>query len=102
MGHVEYNRIAEGPHDRECPEVDNEIVVAEGRAALRQHQVFVFRGGKFTDNVLHVPRRKKLTLLNVDRLAGIRCGNEKIRLPAEKSRYLNDIEDFGGGPYLLD
>jgi len=31
-----------------------------------------------------------------------RCSDEKVRLPAKKGRDLDDIEDFCGGPYLLD
>lgn len=102
VGHVENNWIAEGAHYRERPEVDDEIVIAECRAALGQHQFFVSRGGKLADNILHVPRRQKLALLHADRLAGIRCSDEKVRLPAKKGWYLDNIENFCGGPYLLD
>ncbi len=102
VGDVENNRIAEGAHYRERPEVDDEIVVAEGRATFGQHQFFVSRRGKLADNILHVPRGEKLPLLHADRLPRIRCSDEKVRLPAKKGWYLEDIEDFCGGPYLLD
>ncbi len=41
--------------------------------------------GNFGDDISHVPWREELTFLHIDHAPGFRCGNQKIRLPAQKT-----------------
>ena len=47
------------------------------------------------DDVGHVFRRQKLTLLDVHRLARRRDGTDEVRLPAQKRRRLQHIDHRG-------
>ena len=53
------------------------------------------------DHVLHVMRRKKLTLLNIDRDSGAGHGANEIGLAAQKSWGLKHVADRRSGPDLL-
>src|SRR4030095_11100313 len=66
VGGVEDHRHAEALHHAEPAEVDDQVVVAEARAALGEEHVLAASGPELLDHVLHVPRRHKLTLLDVD------------------------------------
>ena len=98
---VEHDRRAEALHDRDRAHVGDERVVAEAGAALAGHDVRVTGAGDLGDHVLHVPRRQKLTLLDVDRLAGFGGGDQQIGLAAEEGRNLQDVHDFGDFGALL-
>ena len=69
MGRVEDHRAAGLGHDRQRAHVGDERVVAEARAALGE-ETFVAALDDLGDDVLHVPRRQELALLDVDRAAG--------------------------------
>src|SRR5579872_3024290 len=45
--------------------------------------------------MLHVPRREELSLFHIDRPPRPRRGDEKVGLPAEKGRNLQDIDRLG-------
>ena len=95
MGRVEHDRVAGLRHDRQRAHVDDQRVVAEARAALAQQDLLVAGRGDLCGDVLHVPRRQELALFDVDRLAGRARRQQQIGLAAEKSRDLQDIDDFG-------
>ncbi len=46
--------------------------------------------------MLHVPGREKLPLLDIDRAAGARRGDEQIGLAAEKGGDLQDVDSLRG------
>ena len=48
---------------------------------------------ELADDMAHVARRKKLSLLHVDRLARSGGRNEQVGLTAEKRRNLQDVGD---------
>jgi hypothetical protein len=49
----------------------------------------------------HIPWRQELPLLDIDRLAGARGGNEKIGLTAEKGGDLQDVHHLCGRGALV-
>ena len=59
-------------------------------------QADLTRGGAcLVDDVLHVPRRQELPLLDVHRLAGLRHGADEVGLPAQEGRRLQHIDHAG-------
>ena len=83
-------------HDGERAEIDDQVVVAEGGAALGEEDALVAGGANFLDAVTHVGRRDELTFFDVDGTAGFSCGYEQVSLTTEKRRNLEDIDGFGG------
>ena len=81
--------------DRERAHVDDEIVVAERDAALADEQRLVARRARLVDDVRHFPGREELALLEVDRLALARDGDDEVRLPAQQRRRLQHVDDRG-------
>ena len=55
----------------------------------------------FLGDVLHVPGRQKLPLLDVDGAPGLGRGDQKIGLAAEEGRNLQHIDRLGHGRALL-
>ena len=51
------------------------------------------RAGDLGDDVLHVPGRQELALLDVDDLAGLRGGDQQVGLAAQEGRDLQDVDD---------
>ena len=102
MGGVEDDRVAEVAQDGQAAHVDDEIVVSEARAALREEDRFVPFRQDLVDDVLHVARRDELPLLDVDRLAGCGGGEQQVGLAAEKGRNLDDVEHLGGRIHFAD
>src|SRR5689334_5972373 len=93
---IEYYR-RHWAHDRERSNVGDEIVVAERKAALAGHHLFVPRRTSLLDDVLHFPRREKLPFLDIHRSALRARIDDEVGLTAEKSRrlqYINDARDF--------
>ena len=82
MRRIENDRRTCLRHLRQRPHVDDERVVAEARAAFGDQHVWISRTGNFRDDVLHVPRREKLTLLDLDDPARRGGGDQQIGLPA--------------------
>ena len=56
---------------------------------------------RLVDHVLHVMRREKLALLDVDRNPSARHGANEIGLAAQKSWGLKHVADCRSGPDLL-
>ena len=86
----------EPAHDGERAEIDDEVVVAEGGAALGEEDALVAGGANFLDAVAHVPGRDELAFLDVDGAAGFAGGDEQVGLTAEERGNLEDIDGFGG------
>ena len=75
-------------------EVDDEVVVAEGRAALGDEHAARAAGDHLLDRVAHVARRHELALLDVDGQAGRGAGHEQVGLPAQEGRHLQAVDDL--------
>ncbi len=77
---------AEFAHHRERAHVHDQVVVAEGRAALGHEDALVAGAGDLGDRVAHVARRQELALLDVDGTPGLRGGDEQVGLAAQERR----------------
>ena len=100
VGRVEDDGIAEGAHDREAAHVDHEVMVAEGGAPLGEQDRAVAHREDLVDDVLHVAGRDELALLDVDRLSGLRDGQDEVGLPAEEGGNLQHVEHLGRRRHL--
>src|SRR5215475_12028878 len=89
------------PHDGERAHIHYEIVVAEAGATFSHEYAIVTRRAAFFYDMLHVPRRDELALLDVHRTLGHARGDNEIGLPAEKCWYLQHVGDFGNLGYVL-
>ena len=83
-------------HDGERAEVDDEVVVAEGRAALGEEDTLVAGGADFFDAVSHVGRGNELALFDVDGAAGAAGGEQQVSLAAEEGGNLEHVDGLGG------
>ena len=93
MGGVEDDRRAGlAPEDRQRAHIGDERIVAETCPPFGHQDVSQTGGVELGDDVLHIPRRKKLTLLDVDGPAGLGRGDQKIGLTAEESRDLQRVD----------
>ena len=92
VGGIENHRPAGLGQLRQRAHIADQRVVAEARAALADHHVGVAGGLGFRDHVGHVPWRQKLSLLDVERPAGLRCGDDQVGLPAQERRDLQNID----------
>ena len=95
MRGVENDRIAGSCHDRQRAHVRDQHVVAEACAALGQENAAISRGLDLVDDVLDVPGGQELTLLHVDRRAGLARGEQEIGLATEKGRDLENVDGLG-------
>ena len=96
MGGVENHRRAGlAGHDRQRAHVGDEGVVAEADAPLGDEHVGRTGRVELRDHVLHVPGRKKLPLLDVDRSARARRGNQQVGLAAKESGDLQRVDGLG-------
>ncbi len=93
---VKHHRIPETAENRERPHVHDQIVIAERRPALSQHDPPVSALLDLFHRVRHFERRQKLSFLHVHDFACLGGGNQQIRLPAEKRRYLQHIDHAAG------
>ena len=80
---------------------DDQRVVAEAGAALAQQDLVVARAGELGRDVLHVPGRQELALLDIDRPAGFGRGQQQVGLAAQESRDLQHVDCFRHRPALL-
>ena len=87
-------------HHRKGAHVDDEVVIAEARAALGHDDARVAGVDDLRDGVAHVVGREKLALLDVDDAAGFRGRDDEVGLPGEKRRNLQHVGDLGGGARL--
>src|ERR1700721_1241591 len=101
MGGVEDDRRASlALEDRQRAHVGDERVVAETCPPFGDQNVSQTRRVKLGDDVLHVPRREKLTLLDVDGPAGLGRGDQKIGLAAEEGWNLQRVNRLPNPPPL--
>ncbi len=73
-------------HHTEAEHVDDEIVVAEIRTAIAQHDAVVADLAEFLDHVRHLRRAEKLRLLHIDRPVGSAERLDEVGLPREECR----------------
>ena len=92
MRDVVDHRRAEAAHDRERAHVDDEVLIAERRAALGDENALVAYFAPFVQDVLRLLGREELSLLHRDRFARARRGRDDVGLPAEERRNLQDVE----------
>jgi hypothetical protein len=93
-GRVEHDRTSGLAHDREAPHVGHEVVIAERRAALADHDVVApLAALALRTTFPHVLRREELPLLDVDRLAAARNRMDEIGLAAQERRRLQHVDD---------
>ena len=92
---VKDDRVAEAAHDRQAAHVDDEVVIAKGSTALRQEHLLAAALVQLVDDIAHVLRGEELALLDVDDAARLGSGVQKIRLPAEECRDLQDVGHLG-------
>jgi hypothetical protein len=95
MGGVEDHRVAGFGHDRQGAHVVDQGVVAKADAALGQQHVGVAGVGHLGGDVLHVPGRQELALLDVDRTAGAGGGDQEVGLAAQEGRDLQHVHGLG-------
>ncbi len=95
MGDVEEHRVFELLHDAEAEHVDDQVVVAEGRAALAEDQLVITRLLALLQDVLHLLRCEKLRFLDVDHRTGLGHRHHQVGLPREEGRQLDDVADIG-------
>ena len=95
MSGVHDDGAAEASHDDERPEIDDQVLVSEGRAPLGDQHLVVSRGAHLVDGVADFGRRQELPLLDVDRATGAAGGDQEIGLPAEERRDLQHVQDKG-------
>ena len=95
MGGIEHHRTAGRAHDRQRAHVGDQIVVAEGKAALADHDGVIAGAARLVDHVAHLPGREELALLDIDRLALRRHADDEIGLAAQEGRGLQHINHRG-------
>ncbi len=78
MRGVEDDAMPGVAHDGQRAHVDDEIVVAERRAALGDEIVLRARGTQLRGDVVDVLRREELAFLDVDHAAAFRCRDEQV------------------------
>src|ERR1043165_6286 len=94
--HVEDDGDAETAHDRKRAHVNDEVVVAEAEAALREQEFLAPGGARLLDDVARVPGREELSLLDVDGAARLAGGDYEVGLTAEEGRDLQNVRDARG------
>jgi hypothetical protein len=97
MSRVEHDGPAVASHDGQAAHIDDEVVVAERRAALGQKDSIVPGGCDFVGGVTDVGGRNELALFDVHDTACAAGGDEQIGLPAKERGDLNDVGDGGDG-----
>mmetsp|Transcript_6109 Transcript_6109/g.24619 ORF Transcript_6109/g.24619 Transcript_6109/m.24619 type:complete len:230 (-) Transcript_6109:233-922(-) len=99
VGDVEHHGRAGIAHLGQAGHVGDEVVVAEADAAFAgQEAIFRqahFRGGGagLVDDVLHVPGREELALLDVHGLAALGDSADEVGLPAQEGGRLQHVDD---------
>ena len=86
----------ERAHDGQRAEIDDEVVVAKGCAALGEEDALVTCRADLLEPVAHVPGRDELALLDVNGAPSAASGDQQIGLTAEESGNLQDVDGFGG------
>ena len=95
----DHRRAGRGEH-RQRAHVGDERVVAKRCAALGEEHIRIAGARDLGDDVLHVPGRQELPLLDVHDAACLGGGDEQISLAAEKGRDLQHVDSLGGARTL--
>ena len=80
VGNIEDDRNAKLFHDRQAPHIHDQVIVSEACAPLRHDDALIPGAADLVDGVADVPRRKELTLLDIDDGAGTADFEQQIRL----------------------
>ena len=102
VGRIKDDGIAEAAHNREGTHVDDQVMITQADAPLGEHDIFIARMDNLIDDIFHVFRSQELAFFYVDAFTRCSRGFDQIRLPAEKGRNLDNIQDFGGRFHLVD
>ena len=95
VGGVEDDGDAKGLHLGDGPHVADQPAVAEEGPAFAQEDAAAAGGLELGDDVCHVPWGEKLSLFYVDRPARAPGGGQKVGLPGEKRRDLQQVAHLG-------
>src|SRR6516164_287644 len=101
MRGIKDNWISKFPDPIKRTHICNEIVVAETDASLGKDVRTASESFEFLRDVSHIPGRKKLPLLYINRPACLSRSANQIRLPAQEGRNLQKVDRFPGYPRLL-
>src|SRR6267154_6605332 len=94
MCDVKYNRNFVLLHHGNSAVVNNQILVAEHASAFCKHHMPVTCVTHFVNGEFHRISIQELSLFDVHRFSCISGGFQQFCLPAEKSRYLQDVNIF--------
>ena len=95
VGGVENDGAAVLLHPVHAAHVDDEVVVAEGGAALAEHVLRAAEGIHLLADVLAVPRGEKLAFFDVDGAPGFGADLQQVALAAEEGRHLEQVDVLG-------
>ncbi len=98
---VKHNGAAKLLHPVHAAHVNDEVVVAEGSAAFAEHVLIAAKGFHLFADVLAIPGCKELTLLDVDRTAGLGAGFKQVALAAQEGGNLQKVNKLRGVFSLL-
>lgn len=96
MGRVKTDGEAKGLHDGDGAHVADEVVIAEGGAAVGEDDPLVARSDEFFNDVFHVPGGEELPFLDVDGGRSLGGSEEEVGLAAEKGGNLDDVAERAG------
>ena len=103
VGRVEHDRVAERPHDRQPAEVDDQVVVAEARAALGQEHVARCPTPRTFSTTLAMSRgATNWPFFTFTGRPLARARHDQVGLAAEERGDLEHVEHLGGGGDLGD
>ena len=96
MGDIQDDGHIKLLHNGNIPVIHHQILIAEHRAALSEHNLVVARLTHLLDGKAHSFARKELSFLDVHRLARLGGSHQEVGLAAEESWNLHDIDVFCG------
>src|SRR5699024_2377014 len=100
MSRVEHDRTTRITHYRQTTHVDNEVIITKGKAPFAHEDIATARRARLGDDASHFRRRQELALLDVDRATTGGDSLDKIRLPTQEGRRLQQVDHFGHGRNL--
>src|ERR1035437_6008905 len=83
-------------HHGKRPVIHYQVVIAKAGAPLGEKYPIISGRTHLFDCVLHVTRRDKLPLLDIDGTSGCSCGYEQVGLAAQECGNLQYIHCLGG------
>ena len=94
MGHVKDNRESETFHDREAPNVHNQVVITERAPSLGHENPEVTFTLDLVNGMANIPWRDELALLDIHYGARPPRLKKQIGLTTKERRNLDDLADF--------